>query len=171
MGRTHARGPSQCARRNAHGAMAPYDARRFFLYTTKPKKIHHFSSPPLGVQEKTQSVNRGCCQLATPPTARDLGYFSVDTGTSQQRMARHDQSRVACVGWRSSDLPTAIAPRLAIPSVSRAWVVGIKLAPNPARAYRRSQGVEHVYDLGGLGEPWLHRSADPTTCLDRGRAI
>ena len=26
-------------------------------------------------------------------------------------MARHDQSRVACVGWRSSDLPTAIAPR------------------------------------------------------------
>ena len=32
-------------------------------------------------------------------------------GTSQHRMARHDQSRVACVGWRSSDLPTAIAPR------------------------------------------------------------
>ena len=26
-------------------------------------------------------------------------------------MARHDQSRLACVGWRSSDLPTAIAPR------------------------------------------------------------
>ena len=44
-------------------------------------------------------------------TARDLRYFSVDTGTSQHRMARHDQSRVACVGWRSSDLPTAIAPR------------------------------------------------------------
>ena len=44
-------------------------------------------------------------------TARDLRYFSQDTGTSQHRMARHDQSRVACVGWRSSDLPTAIAPR------------------------------------------------------------
>ena len=43
-------------------------------------------------------------------TARDLRYFSQDTGTSQQRMARHDQSRVACVGWSSSDLPTAIAP-------------------------------------------------------------
>ena len=45
------------------------------------------------------------------PTARDPRYFSVDTGTSQHRMARHDQSRLACVGWRSSDLPTAIAPR------------------------------------------------------------
>ena len=44
-------------------------------------------------------------------TARDLRYFSQDMGTSQHRMARHDQSRVACVGWRSSDLPTAIAPR------------------------------------------------------------
>ena len=44
-------------------------------------------------------------------TARDLRYFSQDTGTSQHRMARHDQSRLACVGWRSSDLPTAIAPR------------------------------------------------------------
>ena len=30
-------------------------------------------------------------------TARDLRYFSQDMGTSQQRMARHDQSRVACV--------------------------------------------------------------------------
>ena len=36
-----------------------------------------------------------------------------------------------------------------IPSVSRAWVVGLKLAPNPARAYRRSQGAEHAFDLGG----------------------
>ena len=31
-----------------------------------------------------------------------------------------------------------------IPSVSRAWVVGLKLAPSPARAYRRSQGAEHA---------------------------
>jgi hypothetical protein len=60
-----------------------------------------------------------CCSPATrrsmratqARTARDLRYFSVDTGTSQHRMARHDQSRVACVGWRSSDLPTAIDPR------------------------------------------------------------
>ena len=37
----------------------------------------------------------------------------------------------------------------AIPSVPRAWVVGLKLAPNPARAYRRSQGAEHAFDLGG----------------------
>ena len=36
-----------------------------------------------------------------------------------------------------------------IPSVSRAWVVGLKLAPKPARAYRRAQGAEHTFDLGG----------------------
>ena len=33
-------------------------------------------------------------------TARDLVYFSQDTGTSQHRMAWHDQSRLACVGWQ-----------------------------------------------------------------------
>ena len=37
------------------------------------------------------------------------------------------------------------------PSVSRAWVVGLKLAPDPARAYRRSHGAEHVFDLYGAG--------------------
>ena len=40
-----------------------------------------------------------------------LRLITVDAGTSQHRMARHDQSRLACVGWRSCDLPTAIAPR------------------------------------------------------------
>ena len=35
------------------------------------------------------------------------------------------------------------------PSLSRAWVVGLKLAPSPARAYRRSQGAEYAFDLGG----------------------
>ena len=44
-------------------------------------------------------------------TARDLRYFSVeDMGTSQHRMARHDQSRAACVGWRLCVQPTVIAP-------------------------------------------------------------
>ena len=60
------------------------------------------------------------------------------------------------VAWLASVGDRAICPRpllRAIPSVSRAWVVGLKLAPSPARAYRRSQGVEHVYDPGGLGEP------------------
>ena len=37
-------------------AMAPHDARRFFLYTTKPK-IHHFSSLPLGVQENRNTIS------------------------------------------------------------------------------------------------------------------
>ena len=56
------------------------------------------------------------------------------------------------VAWLASVGDRAICPRpllRAIPSVSRAWVVGLKLAPSPARAYRRSQGVEHAFDLGG----------------------
>ena len=60
------------------------------------------------------------------------------------------------VAWLASVGDRAICPRpllRAIPSVSRAWVVGLKIAPSPARAYRGSQGVEHVYDPGGLGEP------------------
>ena len=61
------------------------------------------------------------------------------------------------VAWLASVGDRAICPRpllrAIIPSVSRAWVVGLKLAPSPARAYRRSQGVEHAYDPGGLGEP------------------
>ena len=44
-------------------------------------------------------------------TARDPRYFLQDMGgTSQHRMARHRQSRVACVGWRLCVQPTAIAP-------------------------------------------------------------
>ena len=46
----------------------------------------------------------------TADTARDLRYFSVDTGTSQHRMARHDQSRGACVAWRLLVQPTVMAP-------------------------------------------------------------
>ena len=42
--------------------------------------------------------------------AQDFKYFSQDMGTSQHRMARHDQSRVACVGCRLCVQPTAIAP-------------------------------------------------------------
>ena len=48
--------------------------------------------------------------LRMASTARDLRYFSRDMGTSQHRMARHDQSRLACVGWRLCVQPTAIAP-------------------------------------------------------------
>ena len=61
----------------------------------------------------------------------------------------HVTTRVA---WLASVGDRAICPRpllRAIPSVSRAWVVGLKLAPSPARAYRRSQGAEHAFDLGG----------------------
>ena len=62
-------------------------------------------------------------------------------------MARHDQSRLACVGWRLRVQPTAIAPYHPI-RVARlgSW---LKFTPSPALAYRRSQGAEHAFDLGG----------------------
>ena len=79
-------------------------------------------------------------------------------GIFRRIWVRHNRGWHVTIGvaWLASVGDRAICPRpllRAIPSVSRAWVVGIKLAPNPARAYRRSQGVEHVYDPGGLGEP------------------
>ena len=55
--------------------------------------------------EPSRLSDGGCINAST---ARDFRYFSQDMGTSQHMMARHDQSRGACVGWRSSDLPTAI---------------------------------------------------------------
>ena len=53
-----------------------------------------------------------CCRRRRRPTARDLRYFPQDMGTSQHRMARHDQRGrvVACVRWRWCVQPTAIAP-------------------------------------------------------------
>ena len=58
------------------------------------------------------------------------------------------------VAWLASVGGCAFSPQPllhTIPSVSRAWiVVGLMLAaPSPARAYRRSQGVEHAFDLRG----------------------
>ena len=56
------------------------------------------------------------------------------------------------VVWGASVGGCAFSPQPllhTIPSVSRAWVVGLTLAPNPARAYRRSKGAEHTFDLGG----------------------
>ena len=71
-------------------------------------------------------------------TARDFRYFSVDMTIR--------------VAWLASVGDRAICPRpfpRAIPSVPRAWLVGLKLAPSPARAHQRSQGTEHALDLGG----------------------
>ena len=56
------------------------------------------------------------------------------------------------VAWLASVGGFAFSPQPLLhttPSVSRAWVVGLKLAPNPASAYRWSQGAEHTFDLGG----------------------
>ena len=54
-----------------------------------------------------------------------IAIFLQDMGTSQHRMACHDQGRSVCVGWRNSPQPLLHT----IPSVSRAWVAGLKLAP------------------------------------------
>jgi len=90
----------------------------FFLRNATITENHGLLFRPMGLgaffSERNQSaitkkeIGRKPAHTAT---ARDLRYFSVDAGTSQHKMARHDRSRVACVGWRSSDLPTAIAPR------------------------------------------------------------
>ena len=79
------------------------------------------------------------------------GYVTTQDGTSRSEIR---VAWLASVGDRAIICPQPL--RRAIPSVSRAWVVGLKLAPSPARAYRRSQGAEHALDLrsgGGLGEP------------------
>ena len=82
-------------------------------------------------------------------------------GTSQHRMARHDQSRLACVGWRSSDLSTAIASRHPIRATRLHSLLKARVGLSqraPKVAWRRTR-----LRSGGLGEPPLHRSADPTT--------
>ena len=70
-------------------------------------------------------------------TARDLRHTAQDTPTSQHRMARHDQWRFGLFFLRAVG-GCAFSPQPllhTIPSVSRAWIVGLKLAPDPARAY------------------------------------
>ena len=43
-------------------------------------------------------------------TARDLTQVMQDMGTSQHRMACHDQRCLDCAGWRLYVQSTAIAP-------------------------------------------------------------
>ena len=70
----------------------------------------------------------------------------------------------------------AICPRpllSATQSVPRACIVDVKLASASASAYRRSRGVEHVFDLTGWARTAAHRRrADPPASTDRrvGRA-
>ena len=66
-----------------------------------------------GASHLTRAITRNgfFSAITSDGTARDLRCVPVDMGTSQHRMARHDQSRVACVGWRLCVKPTAISPR------------------------------------------------------------
>ena len=83
-------------------------------------------APPI---ERTWFIIAFRARAIAHPKVRKRGtgfgiFFSKDTGTSQHRMARHDQSRLACVGWRSSDLPTAIAiaaPRSVVAKRHLCW--------------------------------------------------
>ena len=68
------------------------------------------------------------------------------------------------VAWLASVGDRAICPRpllSATQSVPRACIVDLKLASASASAYRRSRGVEHVFDLTGWREPPL-TGVEPT---------
>ena len=66
----------------------------------------------------------------------------------QHRMARHDQSRLACVGWMLCVQLTAIAPYHPIYDARLySWLKA--RAKSSARVPRRSQGAEGAFDLGG----------------------
>ena len=67
------------------------------------------------------------------------GYVTTQDGTSRS------ESR----GLLRLEVVHSAHSHCSIPPHPRAWVVGLKLAPSPARAYRRSQGAEHAYDPGG----------------------
>ena len=66
------------------------------------------------------SSNAGRAKLQLSQESKTCGCMQ-DTGTSQHsRMARHGQSRLACVGWRSCvQPPTAIAPYHREPQVRK----------------------------------------------------
>ena len=69
------------------------------------------------------------------------GYVTTHDGTS--RPESRGLRRLEVFAFSPQQLPHTI------PSVPRAWVVGLMLAPSPARAHRRSQGAEGAYDPGG----------------------
>ena len=81
-------------------------------------------------------------------TARDPWCFSKGMGMSQHRMARHDQSRLACVGWRLCVQPTAIAPYhpIRVASLGRLLEARAKSSARVPKVARRRQ---HTFDLGG----------------------
>ena len=85
--------------------------------------------------------------------------YEQDMGTSQHRLVRHDQKRLACVGWRLYVQPTAIAPYHPIRLARLGSCLNARARSSarvPKVAWRRTR-----LRSGGLGEPPLHRSADP----------
>ena len=100
----------------------------------------------------------------------------LELGRALQRRARtaqhssgnrggYDDAKLRFGGLTSLTVgDRAICPRpllSATQSVPRACIVDVKLASASASAYRRSRGVEHVFDLTGWREPPL-TGVEPT---------
>ena len=69
------------------------------------------------------------------------------------------------VAWLASVGDRAICPRpllRATQSVPRACIIDLKLASASASAYRRSRGVEHVFDLTGWARTTALTGVEPT---------
>ena len=80
-------------------------------------------------------------------------------GYDDAKSERYENPRGLTVGDR------AICPRpllSATQSVPRACIVDLKLASASSSAYRRSRGVEHVFDLTGWARTAALNGAEPT---------
>ena len=112
---------------------------RIAIACRKAPPVENFTWLPVGINSNKPAVARSRCfkpdsewcffcsrgppclgneaqtSAAKPTTDHGTGFEIFFAGyghvsTSQQRITRHDQSRVACVGWRLCVQPTAIAP-------------------------------------------------------------
>ena len=106
------------------------------------------------------------CVLAIVNRPMELRW--PNSGTAQHSSGNrggYDDAKLRFGGLTSLTVgDRAICPRpllSATQSVPRACIVDLKLASASASAYRRSRGVEHVFDLTGWREPPL-TGVEPT---------
>ena len=128
------------------------------------------------------SIGALAAALAARPTTTIPGDRRCTAQQSSGNRVGYDGAKLGfyessrgLTSWAVED--RAIYPRLllsATQSVPRACIVNLKLASASASAYRRSRGVEHVFDLTGWASTAAHwrRAADPPASTDRraGRA-
>ena len=142
-------------------------------------------SPPTIPSKPPRSSSPGTTMLGQSPLTRAHcgggGARSLDRARTAQHSSGnrggYDDAKLRFGGLTSLTVgDRAICPRpllSATQSVPRACIVDLKLASASASAYRRSRGVEHVFDLTGWARTAAHwRRADPPASTDRrvGRA-